>query len=586
MNNERLLPIKSTYDVVSSVILLNKEPMDNTYQVLSIVITKEVNRIPTARITIIDGEAAAEDFPISNKADFIPGTEVEIQVGRDGTNKTVFKGIIIKHGIKVSANGSTYLSVECKHECVKMSIGRKNKYFEKKKDSDAIKQLLGKLAGKIETTKVQHDELVQHYSTDWDFLLCRAEANGLLVVPDNDKVEVKAPSTKEKENLTLIFGETLFEFEAEMDARHQYKKVKASGWNYAKQDLEKGIASSVTFDENGNLSGTTLADVIGLEEYERRHSGNMSTGELKAWAKACLLKSRLAKIRGRAKCKGLEEIKPGAVVKLKGVGDRFNGKVYVTAVKHEITDNSWYSHTQFGLSPQWFYEEMDVVDDLAGGLMPGIHGLQIGKVVKMYDDKEHRVQVKLPIIDDQAKGVWARVASLDAGKNRGAFFRPEEGDEVVVGFVNGDPRDPVIVGMLHSSKLPAPITADKKNTEKGFVTRSEMKLIFNDVDKVITIETPAGNSIVITEKDKAIEITDQNDNKITMDKKGIELDSPKDIKLNAKGKIELKADKDVTIKGLNVSAKANKDFEAKGQAGAKLQSSGKTVIKGGMVNIN
>ena len=248
MNNERILPIQSTYDVISFSLLLDGKEADPAYQVLSITVTKEVNKVPTARITLVDGEAAAEDFPVSNKADFVPGKQVEIKAGRDGNNDTIFKGIIVKHGIKVSASGSTFLSVECKDESVKMTIGRKNKYYEKKKDSEIIKQLLGNygLAGKVDATQLKHDEMVQHHATDWDFMLCRAEANGLLVIPDDGKADVKAPDTNGKAALTLIFGESLIEFEAEMDARHQYKKVKASGWSPAEQKIKESVASSAS----------------------------------------------------------------------------------------------------------------------------------------------------------------------------------------------------------------------------------------------------------------------------------------------------------------------------------------------------
>ena len=91
---------------------------------------------------------------------------------------------------------------------------------------------------------------------------------------------------------------------------------------------------------------------------------------------------------------------------------------------------------------------------------------------------------------------------------------------------------------------------------------------------------------MITEKDKAIEVTDQNKNKLMMNDQGIELYSPKDIKLVAKGKIELTATQDIKIDGMNVEAKAKMEFKAEGSAGAKLKSGGITEIKGSMVNIN
>lgn len=89
----------------------------------------------------------------------------------------------------------------------------------------------------------------------------------------------------------------------------------------------------------------------------------------------------------------------------------------------------------------------------ASGLLPAVKGLQIGVVVQLeqYPNGDDRVRVRMPLVDNEDNGVWARVATLDAGENRGSFFRPEMGDEVVLGFLNDDPRDPVILGMLNSS---------------------------------------------------------------------------------------------------------------------------------------
>ena len=117
----------------------------------------------------------------------------------------------------------------------------------------------------------------------------------------------------------------------------------------------------------------------------------------------------------------------------------------------------------------------------------------------MIPNGENRILVRLPIIDNAAPGIWARVATLDAGENRGSFFLPELDDEVIVGFLNDDPRDAVVLGMLNSSAKPAPITAQDANHEKGFVTRSGMRVHFNDDTKTITIDTPAGNSIKLDE---------------------------------------------------------------------------------------
>jgi len=170
---------------------------------------------------------------------------------------------------------------------------------------------------------------------------------------------------------------------------------------------------------------------------------------------------------------------------------------------------------------------------------------------------------------------------------------PEVKDEVIVGFMNDDARYPVILGSLHSSKNATPYTTDAKNKEKGVVTRENLKLTFDDVDKIITIETPAKHSIVISDKDGSIIITDKNKNKITMKSNLIELDGAGDIKIKAKKnisiegmKIDIKAKTDVAVEGVNVKNTAKAQFVAKGNAKAEISSGAQTVVKAGaMVQI-
>jgi uncharacterized protein involved in type VI secretion and phage assembly len=212
-------------------------------------------------------------------------------------------------------------------------------------------------------------------------------------------------------------------------------------------------------------------------------------------------------------------------------------------------------------------------------VIPRSSGLEIGIVKALEDDPdgEFRVQVYIPTMADDT-GIWARMAQLDAGDNRGTFFRPEIEDEVIVGFVNNDPRAPVILGCLHSSSKPAPIEPTDNNHEKGIVTRSEMKLHFDDEKKDIVIETPKGNVIKISEDEGGILIEDENSNKMEMTSDGIAIESAADLTIKATG--------DVTIEGVNVSLEAQAQFKAEGAAGAELSTSGTAVVKGSLVQIN
>lgn len=588
--SERTIPQNSTYDVATFKLFSDGQDVSNAYAVLSLVVNRVVNRVPTARVVLRDGSAAEEVFPASEGNDLIPGKELEIAIGFDGNDQPIFKGPIVKQALKVAENGDSILVLDCRDAVTKLTIGRHSRYFTDSLDSDAIETIIRNrgLSAEVETTSITHPDIVQYYATDWDFILSRAEMNGQILLADAGKLKVKAPATSGNPLTTLTYGANLLEFETEMDARYQYQAVKAQSWNPADQALVESEASEPSFNQPGNLSGQDLAGVIGLNQWELRHSGEISTPELKAWADAQLLKSRLAKIRGRVKTKGYPDAKPDAVIELAGAGARFNGPAYVSGICHDFSGGVWNTHLQLGLAPDWFYKSTDIVEKPAAGLLPGVNGLQIGVVVQLQDDPkgEDRILVRVPTIDPQAEGLWSRMATLDAGENRGSFFRPEIGNEVVLGFLDDDPRDPVVLGMLNSSKNPAPLVAADDNPQKGFVTRSELKLIFDDDLKVITLETPGGNKLIISDEAKGLHLEDQNGNTLTLDDSGITLKSPKDITLEANGKLTLKATQDAGLEGLNVNVKANAQFKAEGTAGAEVSTSAIAVLKGSLVQIN
>jgi Rhs element Vgr protein len=588
----RIIPSNSLYALTTFTVRSDGKDITDNYAILSLSVNRELNRLPSARIVLRDGSAADETFAASEGSDLIPGKKIDIALGYDGNERTVFKGVIIKHGLKLGADGNSILILECRDVAVGLTIGRHSRYFRDVKDSEAIATILGDYSGispKLEATKVKYAEIVQYYSTDWDFILSRSEMNGQIVLVEDGSFKVQAPTTSGSPLITLTYGVDMLEFEAEMDARHQYTAVNAKSWNYADHTLLEADGKEPSVNDQGNLSGKKLAQVSGAGKVELRHGGLVNNQELKEWANAQMLKSRLSKIRGRIKVRGYQDAKPDALIKLEGMGDRFNGLAYVSGVRHEMDGGIWRTHLQIGLNPQWFYCEEGVVDRPASGLLPGVNGLQIGVAVQLEEDptKEDRVLVKSPMIDTKpGDGIWARVATLDAGNNRGSFFRPEIGDEVVLGFINDDPRHPVILGMLNSSKNPAVLKVKDTNHEKGLVTRSGMRVWFDDEKKIMTLQTPAGNKVVISDDEKSITLTDQHTNTVTMNDKGISLKSPKDIVLEATGKITIKATQDASLEGMNVNVKANSQFKAQGNAGAEVSTSAIAILKGSLVQIN
>ena len=581
MNNTGTIQTSKSADLTTFKILIAGEELSKTYEVKSISVTKEVNKIPTANIVLIDGDASERDFKLSNEDLLIPGASIEITAGYHSDEETIFKGMVIKHNIRIRAN-SSQLVIECKDEAVKMTIGRKSKYFYESSDSDIFEEIIGEygLSSEVEATNHTHPELVQYNASDWDFLISRAQANGKLCFIDDGTITIAKPDVGQSEIETVTFGGSLLDFDAEIDARHQIQKVAAYGWNHADQELIEIEGKNPNINLNGNISSNDLTEVIGLESLELRHGGAVTDTELQDWADAKWLFQQLAKVRGRIKFQGISTVKPNTVLKLEGVGDRFNGNVYITGVQHTISGGDWVVNAQFGLETEWFSETFEISAKPASGLLPAIQGLQVGIVSQLEEDPdgEDRILVQIPIINNEEEGIWCRVSSPDAGENRGIFFRPELGDEVIIGFINQDPNNAIVLGMLHSSAKPSPITATDDNHEKGIITRGEMKILFDDDKKIITIETPAGKIISLDEDEGAITIEDENSNIIMINSDGISMESAGDIAIKATG--------DVNIEGTNVNIAATAEFKADGGAGAEVTTSAIAVLKGSLVQIN
>lgn len=569
--------------------------------VASVVTHHSLNKVPKAVVTLYDGSAASNDFPVSggSSPDLSPGGTVSIAFKSPGgsSSVTVFEGILVSHAIRLR-NRASVLVLECKDKAVKMTIGKNTACFTQKLDSDVIKTLIGNhgLTATVDATTDTNPTLLQYDSTDWDFLLMRAEANGLVTTVKAGAVSVKKPSFSGSAKYTLQYGNNIIEVEAEADATTQLQGVKASSWDPKNQALvttSKTAPGTTVPDKPGNFSATELAAVAAPKEATQMHLGQLTSAQLDTWAQARMLKSRLARVRGRVKTYGMD-VWPGDILDLAGVGARFNGDIYVTGVHHTLVGGEWLTEVEMGLQDRWHSEQVhlpQVSHDSHHTLAPGL-AAGVVKAIVSDPDSEYRVQVTLKTVATDAD-IWARIAFTDAGASRGNMYMPEVNDEVILGFMGGDLAFPVILGQLYSSKATPPLTPEKENNQKGIFTRSGLKVVFDDKAKSILLSTPGGNTVTLSDEDKTIALQDLNGNKVTCDTSGITLDSPKDITIKATGNVNVEASQALTAKatmdfkaqGNNVTVQANLQLGLKGTQ-VEANGSAMTTIKGGMVMIN
>jgi Rhs element Vgr protein len=531
------------------------------YEVLSISVVNEVNRISYAEIVLVDGDYAIQKYNISDNDFFDPGKRISIRLREEGdveNEKVVFLGIVIAQSLRQD-QGNSLLTVEMSDVAIKLTAGKQSDVFEQIKDSELIEQLIfrcGLTPGTITDTKLQHEHIVQYNTTNWDMLLSRADVNGLLVTAVNGEVSAKAPNlTGSAEHEFNMAEDSIYDLDLKLDIRGQYDSVRTTTWDETNHTLAKSKAPSFNL-EQGSLKADKIKRVLDEKGDQLLAPIPMKPEEAAAWGEARMLRSRLSMLRGSFKIPGFTELNLLDSMTLKGMGLKFEGTTVVTGIRHEVVGGDWFTYLQFGMGPELLSETTPLTSLPASGLLPGINGLQTAIVedIELDVTKRARVKVRMPGITGVDKVVWARMASLDAGKDHGMFFWPEKDDEVVLGFINDDPRYPIILGSVYGTKNVPPVARDKTNSAKGFVSKKGLKLIFDDEEQQISILTSAGNRIVINEKKKLIEIIDLNKNNITLDKGGIMIETPENFIVKAGGNISIKGSS-VKIEGSTIELK-------------------------------
>lgn len=575
-------------DLVTHTILIGSQPaltaadeLPHALHVVGIEVDSSLNKVPTATLTVADGNPYEQDFEVSSSGLLAPGKFVEIKLGYNGDNTTVFKGLVTANSHQIQDTQSLLL-VTCKHETVRMTIARNSRNYTEVKDSDVAEQLLadnGLSDYEVASTDVVHEQLLQNQISDWDFMMTRLDVNGLYYSTDQGKIVIRKPNEDTSSALTLSYGHNIVSFEATVDARVQTQGIASHAWDPTNQDVVTSEGAGGPTAYAGSMSTDELAEIMD-KPLGIRVSGSMETQSLQLLANAKKTKQALSKIKGKVQFSGESIVIPGSFLTLSGLGTQFNGKVFVSAVRHAYGDGNWMTEATLGWDDIFFSETLFPEHPVSfTGQFVATQGLQVGVVTDIIDPAgQGRIKIRLPIINTADDGLYARLATLDAGDGRGTFFMPEVGDEVIIGFLGDDPNYPIVLGMLHSSAKPAPFTAEDANDEKGYVSRSGIAIVIHDGNKRISIETPGGRKLVLDDGNSLCTMEDSAGNKLLFDDSGITLSAAKDL--------TLKATSSLSVSAPQVDIKADATAKFSGVGSLSIESSGITEVKGSMVKIN
>ena len=168
-------------------------------------------------------------------------------------------------------------------------------------------------------------------------------------------------------------------------------------------------------------------------------------------------------------------------------------------------------------------------------------GLFLADVTDVKDpDGRGRVKVRVHgvVQQDEDAELWAVLVTPFAGKDRGAWWVPDVGDLVAVGFVQGDPRMPAVLGGLWHGNAQPPESMDGSgnNNLKVLRTRNGVKLTMDDQDgqEKLVVETPGGQKLTLKDGPGSCELVDANGNSIKLEPSGITVAVPTSCRRRAK----------------------------------------------------
>lgn len=444
--------------------------------------------------------------------------------------------------------------------------GRYNRSFLNMTDSDILKKIaeeVGIKINQIDPSGVAHDYIFQSNQTNMEFLRERANRIGFELFIQDGKINFRKPKA-DAQQLTLKWLTDLQSFRVKVTSAEQVKEVEVRGWDYSKKRAivsRAKTAKVITETQNGKGSDTSnkfngkppIPKMIVVDQ------PIFNPKEADTMAQALCDELGGKYIYADAKAEGNAQIRPGKAIKIEELGQH-SGKYYVTETRHIYQERVYMTEFSIrGLRGGDLFTNLNSKPKIQPG-----QSFLVGIVTDNEDPQGWgRVKVKFPTLTEEHTSNWARVVAPGAGPNRGIYWLPEVNDEVLVAFEHGDIHRPYIIGGVWNGQDATPRTigdtvVGAKVRLRVSKTRYGHKTWFVDEDKggekrgyYIQTATGKGHCLRLNDTEKFVEIETAGGHKVRMSDsdRTITISSTGNLKIEAKGNIEIKANGTITMNG-------------------------------------
>jgi phage protein D len=283
------------------------------------------------------------------------GKEFSVKVGPGDEARRVFKGRISALEAEYPPGGGPLLVVLAEDRLHDLRMTRRTRTFEDVSDQDVMQQIAQEhsLDTDISIDGPTYKVLAQVNQSDLAFLRERARCINAELWLEDKKLFAYSRTDRASnmgDPIDVSYGVNLFSFSVRADLAHQCTELGVAGWDVAAKDAieETADQSAISAELNdGESSGGSILQAAFAERKERIvHMMPFTSEEARAFAQARYRERARCFVTGSGVADGDARIRVGTTLRIGGVGPLFNGKYYVSRVRHTY-DGTYGFRTEF-----------------------------------------------------------------------------------------------------------------------------------------------------------------------------------------------------------------------------------------------
>lgn len=521
------------------------------HELLTLVRVEESVQLPDAFSLRFDDP----HFALFDDDRFTLGTRIEIAFRAEGDLVVVTSGEVTAISVEPGAGGRHELVLSGLDVSHRLTRGPRTRSFLQVTDADIVGRIAGDhgLDADIDATREVHPYVLQTAESDYAFVARRARRIGFDAWVADRTLSFKQKPRSPVTPPALRWGENLTAFRVRFASAERCDEVTVRGWDPVAKQTVIGRAGTPDYGTTAPAAEEMARAARSAFGQTSREAGQFpvtTQAEADALAGSLLLRTSGGEVVARGEATGDPLLAAGAEVTIERVGSRLSGRYRLTSVEHVYGTGAPYT-TRFVCGGK---EPAALVDLLGGGGAADLGRAWsnlVPAIVTNSDDplRLGRVKVLLPTLSGQDESTWARLVAPGAGPRRGLQCVPEVGDEVLVGFGNGDLHDPLVLGGLWNRSDAPPESEAVKGGEVGtrvWRSRNGHHLAFTD-DRTGEIALGLGDaesSLILTRADSTL----AGERTLTVKGQQVEVRADRKLVLSAP-QIEITADAEVKVSG-------------------------------------